>query len=168
MKQFKPIPEYSNYIINKNGKVYRIIGWYCRTLREIKPQITKDGYFRVGLYNKKGYRKIFVHKLVLLTFNPINKKLQGNHKNGIKADNRLINLEWCTAKQNMNHALKMKLRIMPKGEECSWSKLKEKDILFIRKAYKNKELNMRELAEKFNINKTPIFKIIHKENWRHI
>ena len=72
--------------------------------RILKPDVSQDGYLRVGLY-AGGKRKWFrVHRLVCEAFhdNPDNKS-DVNHINEDKADNRAVNLEWCTAKENNNH-----------------------------------------------------------------
>lgn len=71
-----------------------------------------DGYIVAHLTNNKGEKKkISVHRLVASAFipNPENKK-EINHINCVRDDNRVENLEWCTTKENTEHAFKMGTR----------------------------------------------------------
>ena len=66
----------------------------------------KDHYMRISLKRKSDsrYEDILLHRLVAEAFIPnIDNKLQVNHIDEDKTNNRADNLEWCTNKENHNH-----------------------------------------------------------------
>lgn len=84
-----------------------------RTLKEriLKPYKTRKGYLTVGLSNN-GYKKFYlVHVLIAQAFipNPENKPFI-DHINTIKDDNRIENLRWVTAHENMTNPLSIQAR----------------------------------------------------------
>lgn len=93
MEQIKGI---EGYFISKDGSIYN-----KKYNRYLKNYQSKEGYVIVNIKNK-CYK---LHRLLAIQFigNPENKPFI-NHKNGIKNDNRLDNLEWVTAKENTRHA----------------------------------------------------------------
>lgn len=70
----------------------------------LKISNTNNGYLQVGLFKNGKRTKHRVHRLVAQAFipNPQNKP-QVNHIDEDKENNRVENLEWCTAKENSNH-----------------------------------------------------------------
>lgn len=97
---FKPIKNYEDYLVNENGEIYSKL-----SNKLLKPRKDKDGYLMFNLYNNKKCKTIKLHRLVAMTYIPNPENLpQINHINGVKTDNRVENLEWCTASQNTKHA----------------------------------------------------------------
>ena len=90
-------------------------------------------YFQVCLKKEKERQRFPVHRVVAEAFipNPLGVKYV-NHLNGKKHDNRVENLEWCTAQQNCLHAFAMGLNKPLKGEKNPNAKLTEKEVRFIR------------------------------------
>lgn len=90
----------------------------CHIKEKILSQNTdgKRGYLKVSLIKNGKTKHYFVHRLVAMAFieNTHNKE-QVNHINGIKTDNTVKNLEWCTNKENLQHSWKKGLRSIDKS-----------------------------------------------------
>lgn len=140
-----------------------------RTFKEclIKP-VLYDGYYCVSLYkNRKMYLKK-IHRLVAIAF--LGKSdLTVNHKNGIKTDNRIENLEFITAQENTAHAIRTGLRPHYNGQNNPNSKLTEKDVLDIRFRKVNNELKNTVYTDYLDkISKSQFEQIWYNCSWKHI
>ena len=159
---------FDNFSISSNGELRN-----NKTGRILKPSTNKSGYyvFVVRLYQKGNISGIVAHKAVANAFidNP-NGFSQINHKDGNKKNNAVENLEWCTPKQNSDHAVKNNLHTFEycEGELCNLSKLKKEDVLEIRTLYKSKKHSQKQLAKKFNCSRENISRIVRCQSWKHL
>lgn len=91
--------EKTNYMISNLGRVENINTGYV-----LAPIMNRDGYLFVRLSNKGKQKNYLIHRLVAIAFLPNPDNLpQINHINEVKTDNRLINIEWCSAEYNVNY-----------------------------------------------------------------
>ncbi len=171
----KDIPNYEFiYGATENGDIYSYPKKYLKPKKDLddnkgkflKPALTHPGYLAIYLTKNGDKKTLLVHRLIAKTFIPNPNNLPFvNHKNGIKTDNRVINLEWCTREQNEMHALSVGLK--PSGENCGASKLKESEVLIIREmAYQGH--THKHIASKFNVIRSTISCIISGKTWKEI
>lgn len=173
---FKDILGYEGlYQVSNMGRVKgceRVILMKNGTLRYIEEKIITPkkrprGYAFVAL-SKNATKKIHsVHQLVAKTFIKNPKKHKDiNHINGNKVDNRVVNLEWVSQYENMQHAIKTGL-VNNNGSNCKTSKLKEQDVILIRE-YSEKGKKLKEISDMFGVTIANISYIIKRQSWKHV
>lgn len=138
-EEWKDIKGYENYYqISNLGRIKSLIWFngheYIHREKILKPQNNK--YLTVRLAKNKKIKQYTIHRLVAIHFieNKENKPYV-NHIDGNKYNNRANNLEWCTAKENTNHAYKnglitltseKKKKAVNKNAKLAWDKTRKK------------------------------------------
>jgi hypothetical protein len=116
---WKPCFNYENkYEVSNTGKVRKI-----KTKRELIGHISISGYRRVSLSKDNKNINRTIHRLVIQSFIGDMPNKVVNHKNGIKTDNRLDNLEWVTISENTKHSFDNCLQVNKKGLESPFAKM---------------------------------------------
>ena len=145
----------NGYQVSTTGEVKSL---KYKTPRILKSQLGRDGYLRVDLTINGKAKHYPIHRLVAQAFlpNPGNKP-EVNHRNGVKTDNRVENLEWVTHAENKRHAYDVGLQIAPQGETSCLAKLTNEQTAYIRDNPDN--LTGRALAEMFGVDATTISRV---------
>ena len=123
--------------------------------------MTTNGYARIcARQNSTGKRKdLYIHRLVAENFipNPHHKQYV-NHKNTIRNDNRVENLEWCTAKENINHGTCIQRRV----DKQKITNRRRKPVISIDESGNEKEyLSAWDASRKIGAFQSNIWKAIH-------
>ena len=154
------------YYVSNYGRIYSKF-----TNLLMAPRFIGRGYLTVTLRTKDNKPiDILVHRLVMMTFNPINnpEDFQVNHKNGVKTDNCYNNLEWVTQSENMCHAYKIGLR--KPGEDNNFCIITENKAIEICKLLEIKKYTTKEIAKIVGLeeHEALISQIRVRNNWKHI
>lgn len=126
------------------------------------------GYPRVSLCNEGRKNNVNVHVMVMAAF--VGKREEGiviNHINGIRSDNRLCNLEYCTQSHNCSWEFQSGRRSL-KGEKNTQSKLTESQVLEIVEIRKVNKTPYRQLAPMYDVHFTCISNIFNGHNWSYL
>lgn len=142
-----------NYIINRDGTVY------SKLLKRNVGYSDHRGY-RILTFNKNS--KIQIHRLIWAVYgdSPLDETLVINHKNGIKSDNRIENLEQVTEQYNLQHKYRVLHHPAVKGN----SKITQEVANKIRDLH-IKGISYSKLCKMFNVSKSTVSYIVNNKTW---
>lgn len=169
---WKDIPGYEGrYLASSFGRIRTAERWVVRPKkgkpgmrsRIIQPCINRCGYVMVGLGKWKERRTFTVHRIITKTFleNPEGKEFV-NHKDFDRTNNHVSNLEWCTRRENTDHALQNGRYW--RGEGNHSTKINEKAVRHIRK----REMTQRAYQSLYGIDHSCICRIQKRKTWAHV
>jgi hypothetical protein len=155
---------YNKYDVISDGN---IISYWNKIPITLKGRDNGTGYLQVELCNEDGTHEFLcIHRIIAECFisNPLNKS-DVNHKNSIRIDNSVENLEWCTKKENTEHG-RIFGKIKINGSDNGNSKLELFQIIEIREKYATGNYTMQQLADEYGVCRGHIGRIINGKNWK--
>lgn len=159
------LEDFGAYDVDNFGNVW---SRYTGKRKLLKPRTTKHGYKHIGLSRGKARKGMLVHRLVALAFipNPENKP-HVNHKDGNKTNNHFKNLEWCTAQENIDHAISTGLAVAGGGYKASAKgkrKLSREQVLWLINEYKA-GYALASIADKLGVSDRLVYQVIYRKTY---
>lgn len=179
-EEWRPLKEWPGYSVSSLGRVRsedRTVPQPCypagRTYRGkvLSTYVNANGYEIVSLPLSEGKNgKVRVHRLVATAFlgEPPDLRLDVNHKNGKRADNRVENLEWATRSENLRHGYRVNRtpHRVARGSAVGTAKLDEASVREMRNRFAAGEPR-KALAASFGIEYSNACLIVSGKTWRH-
>jgi hypothetical protein len=147
----KKCRNFPGYEVSETGEIFSRRG-------KLTGAKDRNGYIRICLRKDGKNCHEYAHRLVAKAFieNPQNKP-HINHKNGVKDDNRVENLEWCTSSENQRHRYSVLKKYGVK-------KLTPNQVFCIRSLL-SVGVPQRKLAKLFGTSQSNVSLINLKETW---
>lgn len=160
----KDIPGYEGlYAVTKDGKIWSYAKpcsskegmWLKQYLFSNKRDRDKPhDQYTIHLYKEDTCKNYQVHRLVAITYIPNLENLpQINHKDGDSLNNQVLNLEWVTQEQNMQHGISMGLIDAHSGQQ---------DVTRSMNGRKTGAINGMKSRRMFTMSEAICIRIIHK------
>lgn len=160
------------YEVSNLGRVRRVEGGV------LSGGANWQGYQHVTLSDCGRQKTAVVHRLVAEAFHgPCPEGHECNHKNGVKDDNRVENLEWVTRSENQLHAYRIGLNEPNsgcwssedvRGESHHKAKVTEDDVREIRDRYAGGGISQDTLAQEYGVTQAVVSKMIRRDTWSHV
>lgn len=161
-EEWRPAPGGEGHVeVSNLGRVKRIDHYNGLKDHLFTLYKDKDGYLSFGFSIDNVVHSYLVHRLVALAFipNPENKP-DINHISGVKDDNRVVNLEWCTKLENMQHAVRIGLcRNDSKLMKETNAELRRTSLKCLETGQDFKSID--DAAEFYNVSRSTIADIVH-------
>lgn len=155
--EWKDVPGYEGtYEIHNSGVVMN------SRLMRVRSRIGTLGYEVIALQKNGVKGMYYLHRLLALAFIPNPQgKPQVNHIDENRSNNDLSNLEWVTARENINHSLHK----FKRGSASKNSKLKEDEVQEILTLIAEGEHTYKQIAAKFGVKDVTISAIKNGRSW---
>ncbi len=165
MIHIKKIPSLRLYWCDKQGNIFSV---RPNEIHQRRIKKLPNGYMAFSYQTKsKKITNFYVHRAIAETWIKVSKYrkqfiLEVNHKNSIKSDNRVQNLEWVASSENNLHAMRMSLH--KRGSQLKHAKLNEEKVLHILKSKKSN----RDLSKLYEVDWNTIYRIRNRSIWKHV
>ncbi len=134
----------------------------------IKQNLKPSGYWNICLHKNRTQHTLRVHRVVAEAFLDNTDGLsQVNHKDGDKSNNAVLNLEWCSAGDNMRHAISLGLKPVLHGEAHGNAKLTDEKVRSIIADHRSGEKQI-SIARKYSVTRATVCLVVNRKIWRHV
>jgi len=169
MEIWKDVAGYENlYMVSNLGNVKSLKRIVKRSVKgellineKLLKQANKDGYRQVNLSNNGIKKNCKVHRLVAIAFiENIENKPIINHIDGVRHNNKVENLEWCTQSENLKHAYKIGNKTPNDAKRYN----KNRSFKIVDTKTNEKYKTITQAAKKYNIKRTTLNAMLIGQN----